>query len=62
MKTCHFETRGGKRIFIPGCIAGAAHGFDKCTCNYRKDKRNRMDILEKRIEKLEKLLLDKQSE
>jgi hypothetical protein len=53
MKSCHWITQKNERIFIPGCMGGAAYGPDKCTCDRRKIKNDRMDELERRVKKLE---------
>jgi CO dehydrogenase nickel-insertion accessory protein CooC1 len=56
MKPCHYVKHKGERYFIPGCMGGVHHGKEGCHCNSGKMERDRIEALEKRIEKLEKLL------
>lgn len=53
---CHYITdpKAGK-VLIPGCMGSAVHGsIDFCSCP--KGSYDRVTLLEKRIEKLEKII------
>ena len=55
MKPCHYvKGFNGERVLIPGCMGAAVKGKDGCTCNYGKHQKDKLEELEKRIEKLEK--------
>lgn len=54
---CHYIKEKGHRYLIPGCWAVVLSGDKKdCTCDYGKEKEDKIKELEKRIERLEKLL------
>lgn len=59
MKPCHYIIHQDIRILIPGCMGAAVYGKDRCTCNFRKYEKDKMEELEKRVLKLEKLLENK---
>lgn len=54
MMRCHNIMDRGLSIHIPGCDGCAAMGHHRCTCN-DKPAKNRLDELEKRVERLERL-------
>lgn len=53
--SCYYTNdKKAGRVLIPGCWAAAIHGKEFCTC--KPGQPTRVDLLEKRIEKLEKII------
>lgn len=55
---CHYvrgkDRRGNPcRVLIPGCWGSVIYGIDQCTCDIARRKAERLDALERRLEKLE---------
>jgi hypothetical protein len=52
---CHYIVDRGKRILIPGCMGTAAHN-DRFYCTCSDIKKDRLQILEEKVVKIEKQL------
>jgi hypothetical protein len=58
---CRYTKYKGENYWIPDCWGGVIHGRHACTCDVGRSKKDKIEELEKRIEKLEKILLEKRN-
>lgn len=57
MARCHWHTAGGERFMLPGCMGGAVHGWNGCTCpRGGKSAEQRILELEARVQELEAMI------
>lgn len=61
--TCHYvKGLKGERVLIPECWPVAISGDKRdCTCNVGKDRKDRLQALELKVEKLEKVIAELKS-
>ena len=54
MERCGYYVVEGHRVWIPHCWGSVVWGKHRCTCG--SDKKDRLQLLEERIERLEEQL------